>query len=251
MTNEDMALLIQQGGNDELLPLMWNKVKKYLFSKSKEAYNKYNPFFISRDIELEDIKQECYCVMIKAIKGYKQEQKFKFTSYLKYPFINMLHELLGTRTSKTDTLDKAYSLDKEIITDNDTYTLEDTVIDNTINVEDNVCTSVSDSQIASLLWQQVYTLQDRQKDILIDRYKNNKTLAQIGKEKSLTTERIRQIEGKSLQALRGNTEVRRLADIFGYDSYKAYHSGLSSFKVKGYSEVEEIALQRITHNISG
>ena len=39
MTNEQLAALAQQPENEELVPLLWEKVKPLLWLKAKQAYN--------------------------------------------------------------------------------------------------------------------------------------------------------------------------------------------------------------------
>lgn len=39
MTNEQLAALAQQPENEELVPLLWEKVKPLLWLKAKQTYN--------------------------------------------------------------------------------------------------------------------------------------------------------------------------------------------------------------------
>lgn len=245
MTNEAIAKLIQEGNNDELIPLLWDKVKNLLYANARKFYAKYEPRFKACDVELQDIKQECYFVMLQAVKGYKSEQGHKFNSYLKYPLISAIYALLGNRTSKIEPLNICDSLDKEIQLEGDIFTLYDTLKDNAVDIEDSSCNSIGDTQAGLMLWQEVDTLPERQRDIIYAKYKDNKTLEQIGDNMSVSRSRVGQLQSKAFNSLRNNDKIKDIAGIYGLDGYKAYHSGLSAFKNKGFSNVEEIAIERV------
>lgn len=92
MTNEQLAALAQQPENEELVPLLWEKVKPVLWLKAKQAYNARQSVFQQCGVELWDIRQSCYMVFLSALKGYKPETGIKFNSYLSYPFRTLLAE---------------------------------------------------------------------------------------------------------------------------------------------------------------
>lgn len=52
-------------------------------------------------------------------------------------------------------------------------------------------------------------LEERYKDVLYERYINQKTLEEVAKKHNITRERIRQIESKALRKVRGLKEVRK------------------------------------------
>lgn len=60
MTNEALAALIQQGGNDELLPVLWEKTAKLLYKISAQTYTLYKDTMKQHGIEPEDLNQEAY-----------------------------------------------------------------------------------------------------------------------------------------------------------------------------------------------
>ena len=98
MTNELLAEYIQQGGNDELIPILWGNVEKILYIKSEQVYRLHKESCSRRGVELWDIRQASYMAFLDAIKAYKPETGNKFTSYLNYPFKNAVNELLGLQS---------------------------------------------------------------------------------------------------------------------------------------------------------
>ena len=99
MTNEQLAALIGEGGNDELLPLLWEKMRK-LYRKMS---NKYALHFSEKcaqcGVTAEDIQQECYFAMLDSIKAYNdrkpEQQDLLFTSFCDYHFKNHADLMIG------------------------------------------------------------------------------------------------------------------------------------------------------------
>ena len=38
MTNEQLAEFIKQGGNDELIPILWERIRKLMYMKAAKVY---------------------------------------------------------------------------------------------------------------------------------------------------------------------------------------------------------------------
>lgn len=100
MTNEQLATLIKQGGNDELIPILWERIRKIMYMKSDRVYSALQSRFNQCGYDVWDLKQSSYMAFLKAIEGYKPESGNKFTSYLSYPFKIIVQELTGIRTQK-------------------------------------------------------------------------------------------------------------------------------------------------------
>lgn len=72
MENEQLAELIQQGGNDELLPLLWDKMRVLIYKKCGEIWRSYSAKLELFGYSLDDLRQEGYNALIFAVKGYKK-----------------------------------------------------------------------------------------------------------------------------------------------------------------------------------
>lgn len=132
MTNELLAEYIQQGNNDELIPLLWENVRKLLYMMSDKFYKLHKASCDSSGVEAWDIKQASYTAFLEAVKAYEPDSGNKFTAYLKYPFKNSVRELLGIRTTRQEPLNNCSSLDKEIeSSDGDTCSMLEIIADNT------------------------------------------------------------------------------------------------------------------------
>lgn len=125
MTNEELCLLIQQG-HDELVPELWNRCFDYISMMA----GKYAEGFPQLDISIkEDCIQEAYFSFLDAIRLYKN-QKSSFVHYLSYHLPNAFKTACcGGRTMKKqkDLLNNAISIDAQIDTEGDGFTLADLI----------------------------------------------------------------------------------------------------------------------------
>ena len=117
MTNEQLATLIHTGGNDELIPLLWEKVRALMYMKAGQYYRTHSETCAARGVQLWDIKQAGYLAYIAALKAFNPESGLKFLSYISFPFRNEVNELLRIRSRKADALNKSISLDAPIKND--------------------------------------------------------------------------------------------------------------------------------------
>lgn len=95
VTNEQLADLIKQGGNDELLPVLWEKTAKLLYKMSAQTYTLYKDALKQHGIEPEDLNQECYTVLLAAVKAYNSDKGYMLTTYFGYQFKQVLRGLLS------------------------------------------------------------------------------------------------------------------------------------------------------------
>lgn len=95
MTNEALAVLIQQGDNDELLPVLWEKTAKLLYKMSAQTYILYKDALKQHGILPEDLNQECYTVLLGAVKAYDSNKGYMLSTYFGYQFKQVLRKLLN------------------------------------------------------------------------------------------------------------------------------------------------------------
>ena len=95
MTNEALAELIQQGDNDELLPVLWEKTAKLLYKMSAQTYILYKDALKQHGILPEDLNQECYTVLLGAVKAYDSNKGYMLSTYFGYQFKQVLRKLLN------------------------------------------------------------------------------------------------------------------------------------------------------------
>lgn len=68
LTNEQLADFIKQGGNDELIPVLWERVKKLLYLLAGRYYRLNTEYCTRCGAELSDLKQAAYTAYIKSLR---------------------------------------------------------------------------------------------------------------------------------------------------------------------------------------
>lgn len=182
MTNEDLAVLIQQG-QQEYIPTLYDQVKKLLMSIAKRYFNKFYDPCASCGVTLDDLMQESYLVMLEAIRYFKPDSGNKFISYLSYPMWNHFQKLTGCRTCKRDPINYADSLDAPLSSSDDVdYTLGDTIKDeNSESGFEAVDKSIYLSSLHDTLEEGIGQLPQSQQTVIRCRYYQKKNTGTDGK----------------------------------------------------------------------
>lgn len=210
MTNEQLAAFIKQGGNDELIPILWERIRKIMYMKSDSVYSTLQGRFQQCGVDIWDLKQSCYMAFLKAVEGYKPNTGNKFTSYLSYPFKNAVNELIGVRTQKQkhEPLNDCTSLDTPLKEEEpDGNTLVDMIAD------DNAVNAVELVELEydyRVLHEAVDGLKYPQNRVINSYYFEDKSMKDIGSEMRISGQRISQILHKGLRCLRRSEPLRQL-----------------------------------------
>ena len=210
MTNEQLAAFIKQGDNDELIPILWERIRKIMYMKSDSVYSTLQGRFQQCGVDIWDLKQSCYMAFLKAIDGYKPDTGNKFTSYLSYPFKNTVNELIGMRTQKqkNEPLNDCTSLDTPLKEDEpDSNTLVDMIAD------DNAVNAVELVELEDdyrVLLEAVDGLKYPQNRVINSYYFEDKRMKDIGAEMGISGQRISQILHKGLRCLRRSEPLKQL-----------------------------------------
>lgn len=244
MTNEQIAALIGEGGNDELLPLLWEKMLRF-YRMASQKYAASHALRCTRSgVTYEDILQESYFAMLEAVKGYnarKPEQAaLHFISFCGYPFRIRAAALIGIRTKAqcTKPLNNAVvSLDEPIQSDeaDGTTALIELVPDETAEKsfrevdQADYCREIRETVQAAL------SEQPRELDVIEHIYYSGNTLSGTGAALGVSTERVRQLRQRALRRLYKDNRLRELYDL---DPYR--HVSVRQFRRNG-SIVEQTA----------
>lgn len=90
MTNEDLAIKIQCG-HSEYYNELWANCRKLLLVILRK---KVKDFPLPNYIHQEDLEQEMYFALCKAVQAYDITKPYSFNSYLNYSVMNTLREML-------------------------------------------------------------------------------------------------------------------------------------------------------------
>lgn len=243
MTNERIAAIIAEGDSEELLPILWEKMRRFYKMLCDEYYRKHKDRCIQCGVTVDDLMQESYISMLDSIRAYgnrKPEQsELAFTSFCKYPFKNTADRLIcaGRRGNPHEPLNTCTtSLDEPI---GDGEDKEITRIELVPDTEaEEPYRDIEQSDYYRAIRETAKSVLDgRLWDIIDRRYFKGETLKQAAEALGVTKERIRQLETRALEKLRHSKEMRASAAIQAY-----HHVSIKSFRRYG-SVVERVAEQ--------
>ena len=248
MTNEQLAALIGEGGNDELLPLLWEKMRKLYRKMSCQYAQHFADKCAQCGVTAEDIQQECYFAMLDSIKAYNdrkpEQQELLFTSFCDYHFRHYADLLIGNNrrgTHKDPLKNAVVSLDEALPDkDGDTDTTRGELIPDPeaekpfqeIEREDyrqwirRAMQQALEKYGNPRLW-----------EVIEGYYFERRTLQSFADEWGVTKERVRGIRESARHKLSRSAELRKQYMLSEYQ-----HIGIEAF-TRGGSIVERVAEQ--------
>ncbi|MDO4945895.1 MAG: sigma-70 family RNA polymerase sigma factor [Ruminococcus sp.] len=211
MTNEQLAEFIQQGGADDLKPVLWERVKHLMFKICGQYYGRYSERFAACGVEMSDLRQEMYPAFLKAIESFKPAENLAFTSYLNFHIVNACRYLLGIRTGKVNAkpLDNCTSLDIPLnIEDGSEITLAGLIEDETaLQAYENALDGIEDEQTRKVLTAALERLDKPLRDVITLYYFEGLTQDTIAERAGVSRECISQRIHKALRKLRAMPDV--------------------------------------------
>ena len=242
MTNEQIAAEIRQSGDKDLIPVLWERIKAYMFTIAGRYYNRYRQSFARCGVELADLRQECYPAYLQALNSFKLGENNAFTSFLHFPLKNAMRELLGIRTGRGNKrpLDNAISLNSPLPGgDDESIELIETVSDETAEQAfEDAMRGIEDEETKRALEQALNKLDKRQREIITLYYFENTPLKGIAERKGLSVERISKLKKDALSRLRTDPNLR----IYREEQHQERRLHFDS---RNYSEAYMIAQGRI------
>lgn len=244
-TNEDLAILVQQG-HREYISELWANCYKLLYGFMAKYYTAQHETFIRCGFTLEDLQQDCYFVLLKMIEAYDPGKGYKFTSYAGYQIKNYLtRSVMGyDRNTKkiTKPLNVSSSIDKPIGSgDDEDLTISSTLKDETAELAfENAEDEVYNTELHNALEQGIQTLSDEQQAVIREMFYNSNTYVGASDRLGLSVEGVRQRERYALRNLRTyNAKTKRL-DSFRDDIIDTAYGGVGvgAFKNRQASSVE-------------
>ncbi len=239
MTNEQLAEFIHMGGNDELLPLLWDKTRDLIYMKCGQYWTFYSAEMERHGYTLDDFKLEGYSALLLAVKGFDSAKEYKFNSYLDYSLKRVIRSLLR---GKSDALNQSgtMSLDQPISEDKDGGEL---LLGDTIEDESAAAALEEIEGYGQFvpLYKAVNSLPPDLRDVVREYYFEELTYNQIGERHGYSRQRAQQLRNEALRELRKN---KRLYALYG-EEYGYRHKSLAAFLTSGTSEVEDYVMRRL------
>ena len=217
MTNEEMAISIQNG-DESKVPELWERVRKLYMSKSLHYYGSHRTLCARCGVELEDIQQQSFFAFLRTVEEYQPESGKGFLSFVNYPFMTEMQNLTGTRTALTrlDPLNSCASLDKEIENEDGTGdTLGDFVPDPTAL---EFLELLDRQSVGAMIRAEVRKLPAPVCEVIDGYFLEGKTLEKLGQVLGVSLERVRQLKNRGLNTL---SKRRVLVDLWNETNHTA------------------------------
>ena len=113
MTNEQLVAKIQ-AGETNLMPTLWEQVEKFTNQQAGKFLNKYYERCTLVGIALEDLQQEAYLGIHKAVRQYDANKGVKFLTYAGYHLMSRFYDTAKMHSSGWNKRQEPISLDSAI-----------------------------------------------------------------------------------------------------------------------------------------
>lgn len=201
MTNEQLVTLIQSGNRD-LLPELWEQTERLIkmliirYAKSKVLPN---------SMDIDDLLQCGYFALLQAVRAFKADKEYKFTTYLNYSVKNAIDEETGNDKKHF----KEISYNKTVKDKSgDNVEMLDLMEDSTAEYDVIEPVELTDTQRTVI--EALERLPPVQREVISEHYLKGLTLNQISAERHCTVENIRQYEKAAFRTLRKDRTLRNL-----------------------------------------
>ena len=210
MTNEELVLRVK-AGDREAVPALWEQVRRLCFLILRRFAAGHEERLAAHGVTMEDLEQEAFLGMLKAVNSFSPGKGLAFVSYLAYPIRNRARELCGLRSHRRDSLNHAESFADSIGDDEGKITLGDTLEDKGAgNALESVLDDVFRDELREALEECLGTLPTDWEQAVRARYFDGLTFKEIGKQTGCTSETVRQRERQAIRRMGTGGNLRRL-----------------------------------------
>lgn len=235
MSNEELVEAIQAG--EDRMGELWEQIERLVKWKAKRIMTALEACG-GRGVEFDDLYQSGYIAMVKAVEGYDPAAG-AFSTWLGYHLQTAFAEATGYRTQqgRNEPINNAISLDTPLGDDPDSGTIMDVVADpSSLKSQEAVDEAVFQKELQEAVAAALLTVPDSCREILHLRYWKNQTFEEIGDQRGVSKERVRQMEYKGLRILRQPRNACHLRPFHDFDFY--CHTSLNAFNQTGLSVQE-------------
>lgn len=213
--NKETLVLLAQRGDRKALAQLWEAVRSLLYGLAYRFYTHYGADTCTRHgVTLEDLQQECYFALLDAVRAYKPEKGFQFTTYLSHASKNRFRACMGILSTHRNALDYADSMNRPADEEGDTES-GDLIPDPRAAAEMEAVDIQDERRYRSAMLETACApLSFLQKEILKRVYRDKQTRPQAALALHVTPATVRREEAKALRALRGDLRVLSLADEY-------------------------------------
>ncbi|MBR6119371.1 MAG: sigma-70 family RNA polymerase sigma factor [Oscillospiraceae bacterium] len=242
MTDEELALKIQNG-EKSLIAELWKQVERKIriYVNHELQIDSMHYRAASVGVTKEDLYQEGYFALLRAIKAYNPDKGFRFVSYLKYTVKNSVADAIHIRTpgDRDNPTYRAISIYSPIADDSESQLLD--FLQDPKDQFEEIEEAEQRKCIEKDVGDSIADLSPVQRRIILSRYYKLMTLSEIGKSEGISGQRVSQIENLALDQLRKDARIQRHRE---YTITKLeYRGGIQRWKRTGMSCVEQIVCE--------
>lgn len=251
MTNEELAIAIQQGETDRL-PELWNGIERLVKWKANRIIAVLDVYSdLTTGVQFDDLYDSGYLVLADAVRTFKPEAGGTFSNWYMFYLKKAFAEVTGYRTKKRscDPLRNAISLDAPIkgMDDKDGCTLGDTIADKTDYAE-MVTNNIQKRDLEKVVAAALTELSEQEEQVIRAEFYKRKNSQQIGEILGISPSRVCQLRASALRKLRESKIADSLRPFLEDEQEKA--NGVASWKnsraVKDCTSLaEQLALIRL------
>ncbi len=242
MTNEELAIRIQ-AGDSTCVEELWNNIHKLMHRIASNIYRQKQERCAATGVTQDDIFQECFFVMLRAVDAYNPNAGYAFNTYIKYHLKNVVNGLLGFRTAgqRYAPLNTCTSLEIDIAGEGDEGLRLEDMIEDLEGAEP--FEAVEQSLMYEELYKAVNVLPDQKRQIVWYHFLHEIPLKDCVQLLHMhTTGNTFRIKQEALRALRRDPRILNMAE---YYSNGLKHTRLAFFRDTGTSSVEAAAIKHL------
>ena len=227
-----------KNGQDEYFPVLWNKVKGYVYQKATAALKANN------GIERDDLEQAGRIALWKTVQSF-DPQKGAFFHLFKMTLKTEFATVCGyrTRKQKNDAFRLAVSLDEPIKDTEGECTLQDIIPDRESEAPfEEIERRIWNIELHETLERSMKVLPDRNISIIKQHYYECRSVSDIAGAMNLNASTVRQIEYNSFSKLQQKKELQQFVDRHTPSLSK--HVCIRTFNQTHTSAVEWLVMKR-------
>lgn len=219
MSSEELAILVK-GGDSEAAAELWKNCHRLIW-KLMRQYLKNNSISLERvGVELSDLEQACYLVMIDAAEAFSTEKGWSFNAFLNFQLKNRFDRMCG-RCKKEDALNEGGRLEAPIVAKS-AKPQEDEEEFGIFLADPEAETAIQDivecetrREIIRDVREAVRRLPEPDKTVVIMKYYCGADYEWIAKKTGETIIRLRRINHRALNALGKDRQIQNAAKMLG------------------------------------
>lgn len=211
MTNEELVIRIK-AGETELMSELWSQVCRFVYKQANKSYVAHEGRCKNMGVEVEDLEQEGYIAIYKAVEGFDPSRNTTFLTHaglcLKKAFFGICR--MNYANWQGNMIRQASSLDAQAYADNEELSIGDTIADN----EDFEASIVDKLYLESAgpdLRKAVAELREGWQDVLYAIYVRGLSPSDYARELNVTRVVVNRKHRRALQTLRENESLQAYA----------------------------------------